>query len=635
VATSSHPDTRGRVSALWAATALLALAIAIACGVAGYRRDAIVEPPPEPEDRPIEVTAEGYATSDSCRSCHPQMYDTWYSSYHRTMTQVVGPDTVIADFDDVEVEFYGRRFLLQRRGDEYWVEIEDPDWKGKGKRKRVWKQLLLSTGSHHFQSFWYSDENLRKMNFLGICWRIDEERWIPVHASFLIPPDAEFPLKGRWNTGCHMCHTTRAEPRLLGKGKMDTVASEFGITCESCHGPGEEHVLANRNPLRRYELHASGEDDPTIVNPEKLPAGRSSEVCAQCHALTNLRSAEMRDRWRDEGFHYVPGEPLAIERAMVFEGDDYFWPDGMVRLAGREFNALLHSPCFAEATEETAMSCFSCHRMHQLPDDPRPRDEWRADQLKVGMRTDQGCTQCHDEYATPEAAAEHAHHPIGVGGAEGAGALEMTCYDCHMPHTSWSLLGAIRSHEVSNPSVQETVDFGRPNACNLCHLDRTLAWTSKHLHEWWDVPRPHLTEEERGVATGVHWALSGDAGERGLVAWHMGWGPAQAAARQVSDSLDWMVPYLGLLLEDPYEAVRFTAGRALPGLPGYDELAYDFMGPPEDRRDARERVLERWRREGGKSAEPSLLMLGDARIDRAAFAKLLAERDNRPVTLSE
>ena len=37
---------------------------------------------------------------------------------------------------------------------------------------------------------------------------------------------------------------------------------------------------------------------------------------------------------------------------------------------------------------------------------------------------------------------------------------------------------SIRSHQVSSPSVAESLPpVGRPNACNLCHLDRTLAWT--------------------------------------------------------------------------------------------------------------------------------------------------------------
>ena len=48
---------------------------------------------------------DGYAGADSCRECHEHHYDTWYNSYHRTMTQVATRQTSAASFDDVEIEF--------------------------------------------------------------------------------------------------------------------------------------------------------------------------------------------------------------------------------------------------------------------------------------------------------------------------------------------------------------------------------------------------------------------------------------------------------------------------------------------------------------------------------------------------
>ena len=39
---------------------------------------------------------------------------------------------------------------------------------------------------------------------------------------------------------------------------------------------------------------------------------------------------------------------------------DRFWPDGMVRVSGREFTGMVESPCY----EKGSLSCLSCHQMH-------------------------------------------------------------------------------------------------------------------------------------------------------------------------------------------------------------------------------------------------------------------------------
>ena len=87
---------------------------------------------------------------------------------------------------------------------------------------------------------------------------------------------------------------------------------------------------------------------------------------------------------------------------------------------------------------------------------------------------------------------------------------------------------AMRSHTISNPNVNESLDpVGRPNACNLCHLDKTLAWTADALNRQYGQPIPELSAEQKEIAAGVLWALQGDAGQRALAAWNMGWSQAR------------------------------------------------------------------------------------------------------------
>ena len=82
-----------------------------------------------------------------------------------------------------------------------------------------------------------------------------------------------------------------------------------------------------------------------------------------------------------------------------------------------------------------------------------------------------------------------------------------------MPHTTCGLLTAIRSHEISSPSVDASLKTGRPNACNQCHLDKTLKWTAEHLREWHDIAIPEIPAEHNTIAASLVWLLKGDAGQ--------------------------------------------------------------------------------------------------------------------------
>ena len=74
---------------------------------------------------PPESQALGYVSSKACRACHPQNYDTWHASYHRTMTQVASRDTVIAPWEPVEVSGRGRTMRIDIRDGQLWADDVD------------------------------------------------------------------------------------------------------------------------------------------------------------------------------------------------------------------------------------------------------------------------------------------------------------------------------------------------------------------------------------------------------------------------------------------------------------------------------------------------------------------------------
>jgi hypothetical protein len=571
------------------------------------------------------------------------------------MTQLATPETVLADFDGTRVDVVADNSIrLERQERRFFAELGDPDWTGSpDARPRIRREVVMVTGSHYQQVYWYRTDRTRVIGQLPATYLIGERNWIPRDSALLHPP-VEQPASetGRWNAVCVNCHATAGRRRFTLQPDMpvapgmsaETEVAEFGIACESCHGPAEEHVRANGNPLARYRRHLAASGDDTIVQPAKLRPAVSSQVCGQCHSVWEHFGVEDERRANDTGLTYRPGDDLTRTRFLVQPSTDQsaptmtalleaypgyvadsFWPDGMVRVSGREYNGLIDSPCYVKATEASrTLTCFSCHTMHKAPQDARPIAEWAdTHQVTAGMEGNDACVQCHPAIGRNVAA--HTNHEEGSSGS--------ACYNCHMPYTTYGLLRALRSHQISSPDVAATVATGRPNACNACHLDKTLEWTSERLQQWYGQAPVGLGDQERTIAASLLWLLRGDAGQRALAAWAMGWKPAQEAS-----GVSWMAPPLAMLLNDPYDPVRQIAHRSLRTLPGFDNWEYDFLAPPASRIGATLRALDRWKAvaaRGGRRSGATLLLdeAGAPRMDE--IVRLGLQRDDRPVVLRE
>lgn len=281
-----------------------------------------------------------------------------------------------------------------------------------------------------------------------------------------------------------------------------------------------------------------------------------------------------------------------------------FWGDGTIRSTGREANGLARTACYTEGS----MTCGSCHRMHGAPP---------ADQLAPGMDGDGACIGCHPQID----AAAHSHHA-----AESTGAR---CMNCHMPYSTFGLLGGIRSHRIDSPTALMSSRYGRPNACNLCHVDRTLAWTAEHLDAWYGQPAPALAAPWDRVSAVALWALLGDGAQRAVAVAALGRVDARDAGGEW-----WSVPILARLLDDDYAAVRKVAADGLAAL-GLLPDGYDFVGPPVTRRAARADVLKAWADRAPDRTGPAVLVSGQGAAEDSAIDRLRAMRDRRPITISE
>lgn len=492
-----------------------------------------------------------YVGSQRCRACHPSAWESWHGSFHRTMTQLADPDVVLAPAATMPD---GSALERTETGARWWPADGGAP-----------QSIVMTTGAHHMQIYWTPADG-GVLQALPYAWLVDDARFVPNEATLLRPPDDG--IVYTWNRVCIQCHAVAGTPGWDARtGEVDTRVAELGIACEACHGPGRRHVDAHALPWSRALATADDDADATIVQPADLVASATNDVCGQCHGIT---VAHDEAAWLQHGPTHAPPDPLALASTLVRhparadqallddvladDADflvDRFWSDGMVRVTGRELNGLVESKCH----EGGELSCLSCHSMHDADPD---------DQLALEMDGDAACTQCHaaassgpegrdDGYATTA----HTHHASASEGAR--------CMNCHMPRTSWGLLGAVRSHEIDSPDAHTSVDVGRPDACSLCHLDRSLDWTARWLHRWYGQPRPDgiapAPDDALAASAAVHWLLAGDAGQRALVAWHMAWPPALAAS-----GATWQSALLVELFEDPYPAVRLVAQRSLAAL---------------------------------------------------------------------
>jgi predicted CXXCH cytochrome family protein len=577
---------------IWLLTGMTLSAAALALGTTSQRQ------PPLPD--PIARADAGFVTSTACRACHPAEYSSWHDSYHRRMTQRAGTSTVAAEQlrqgGRLQVESNGRSVELFGRGAELWARLPDPrvtsavtaqayDESFRNAPIRDVRVELL-TGSHQHQAFWVRGSRPGELDAVPVVYLIAEQRLIARRDAFLNPPLAREQTV-RWNSNCIQCHAVAGAPQHDAERDVFTSsAAELGIACEACHGAGRAHVQAMQNPLARYRARSSRED-LAITNPQKLASERASEVCGRCHSyFFPKHEAE----WWTFGFSrsYEPGDELSVSQLLLSpetlsepgapqlgeSPDSMFYRDGTIRIGGREHNGLVRSPCFERGSGKSKLSCLSCHSLHTS----QP-----SDQLAEGKTGNEACAPCHERQAS--AISQHSHHAPASPGS--------LCYNCHMPHTSYALLGAIRSHRIDSPSFdQRTRD--RPNACSLCHLDRSEAWAAAAAASWYgDEPAFELDRDAElaghDVPAGAVFALAGDAAVRAIAA---------AALRRHESSqpaLELRAQLLSELARDDYAAVRAIATRPHAGVPP--------LGKP--------------------ALSPELV------------ARLKAARDNRPVTIAE
>ena len=453
------------------AAAPAAVALALATGHDVRRAEAA---------RPLFSRESDYVGASACRACHPDHHASWRRTYHASMTQLPDASIVRGRFDGAPVTMFGATATPFARDGRFFFRL--PAVGGDGPREA---EVALCVGSRRYQRYFERVDGPSGTVYrrLPLLWHIGDARWMHLNGVFLEPDDDDWSRhQAVWNVNCVFCHNSGVAPGLkpVGDGsekRFDTHVADVGIACESCHGPARAHVARFASPVERYRsalARAGGADATAIVDPLRVGQAESAALCGQCHAQRIPNETEKIWKFLDTGPTFRPGGvltghviPLSRDTPVPPPGDPdtfrlRFWNDGTARLTAYEYVGLTQSPCFRGGR----FTCTSCHTMHTGD---------VAGQLAPDRLGDRACTQCHAELARDVRA--HTHHAPESSGSR--------CVECHMPRIVYGVLEVHRSHRVESPDVARDVEGSRPDACTLCHADRSAAWAADRMRDFW------------------------------------------------------------------------------------------------------------------------------------------------------
>lgn len=558
---------------------------------------------------PSDVGNTAYTGSGACIACHADRHDSWYATFHRTMTQEASETSVLGRFDGSPLEHQGIRMRPLHENGRYYFEYARSD--DDAVLQRI--EVARTVGSRRYQQYLTKLEDGGTYARLHYLWHVEDQRWVHMNAAFLHPDDIPYDSHvSVWNQNCIFCHNTGPRPGIANYGELKSRAergesvdstrearfesevAELGIACEACHGPGADHVKRAESAWTRLAMRLAPGRDPSISNPERMPPSLASQVCGQCHAQRVPHDQEMLVRWMREGPSFRPGlelsehaTPITRDTRVPVAGNEdmfalRFWADGTPRLSAYEFQGLEMSACM----DSQDLSCMDCHTLHS--GDPRG-------QISDQNRGNAPCLRCHEEFSGDASLQAHTKHA-----PESSGSV---CYDCHMPKIVYGVMEIHRSHRIEVPDPTSGAAGGRPNACLNCHQDKSAGWAVEHFRRSGRAGTSSISAQ--GATPGLadlSVVLSGDPVQKAVAAWHAG----QPTSSMRGQHRGWMMPYLMEALRDIYPSTRRFAQRSALEIaedwpdarlqPLRDALQeFDFSASAESREAALMQIEARWR----------------------------------------
>jgi tetratricopeptide (TPR) repeat protein len=383
----------------------------------------------------------GFAGSSSCRECHEKFYQLWSTSFHGTAMQPYTAELAHAlAAQETDIAVGDARFRADlTKG----VVIE----RGPGGEKEYPIQQALG-GKDVF--YFLTPLDRGRLQVLPVAYDVRRKEWFNTTASamrhFSDHPDEALDWKERpltFNTSCYSCHVSQLSRNYdLNTDSYHTTWAEPGINCETCHGPGADHVQLFHRLAGTHQTPA----DLKLVVPRKLSVDRRNDLCATCHARLSPLTAST-----------APGDRFFDHFDLTtFENAD-FYPDGRDLGENYTFTLWRLSPC----VKAGGLDCVRCHTSSGRYRFAEPAS------------ANEACLPCHE--GKVRNAPAHTHHKIGSAGNK--------CISCHMPTTEFARIRRT-DHSMRPPAPSATLAYGSPNACNLCHTNENAGWADNLVRQW-------------------------------------------------------------------------------------------------------------------------------------------------------
>jgi len=525
------------------------------------------------------AVAADFVGGEKCRTCHQKEYQSWQGSHHALAMQPANSKTVLGNFDNAKLTHHGVTSTFYIKNNRYMVRTD-------GVNDKLQEfEIRYTFGVQPLQQYLIEFPGGR-MQVLSLAWDTRPQsqggqRWFHLYPQEKITHDDVLHWtrpSQNWNSMCAECHSTNLEKNYNREKKtFSTSWTNVNVSCESCHGPGSNHVAwANKQSgsekyatdeglmLRLDERHnvqwPINETTGNAMRSVPRKTDREIQMCARCHSRRSPITGE-----------YVFGEPLLDHYLPSLLIDGMYYDDGQIDDEVYVYGSFLQSRMY-----HAGVTCSDCHEPHSMV--------LRAPGNGV-------CLQCHQ--ATKYDQATHHFHKSDSQGA--------ACAECHMPTKTYMVVDPRHDHSMRIPRPDLSVTLGTPNACNHCHTDRDAKWSANQVKKWYGTKAPkgyqtyatafHAAREHRpGAATALA-ALIRDASVSGIaratalteLAPRLSVATIDVLPMALSDNdpmvrnaavgalqytpLEVRVRMAFPMLDDPVRAVRIEAARILISIP--------------------------------------------------------------------